>query len=51
LEKGAKGVVDVFLIDWIDENSIGRDPLIYIYIGGGLIPVKNSSKTRSPRFP
>jgi hypothetical protein len=29
--------------DWIDENSIGHDPLIYIE-GGGLIPVGNLSK-------
>jgi hypothetical protein len=35
--------------DWIVENSIGRDPLIYIE-GDGLIPVGNISKMRSPSF-
>jgi hypothetical protein len=29
--------------DWIDGNSIGHDPLIYIEVGG-LIPVGNPSK-------
>jgi hypothetical protein len=36
--------------DWIDENSIGYDPLKYIE-GGGLIPVRNLSKTYFPSFP
>jgi hypothetical protein len=36
--------------DWIDGNSIGNDPLIYIE-GGGLIPVGNLSKAYFPRFP
>jgi len=29
----------LFVVDWIEQNSIGHDPLIYI--GGGLIPVGN----------
>jgi hypothetical protein len=37
-------------VDWIDENSIGHDPLIYIE-GGGLIPIENISKAYFPSFP
>jgi hypothetical protein len=36
--------------DWIDENSIGHGPIIYIE-GGGLIPVENLSKAYFPSFP
>jgi hypothetical protein len=36
--------------DWIDGNSIGHDPLIYIE-GGGLILVGNLSKPYFPSFP
>jgi hypothetical protein len=38
-------------LTWIDGNSIGHDPLIYIYRGGGLIPVGNLSKTYFSSFP
>jgi len=27
-------------VDWIDRNSIGHDPLIYMEVGG-LIPIEN----------
>jgi hypothetical protein len=37
-------------VDWIDGNSIGPDPLIYIE-GGGLILVGNLSKVYFPSFP
>jgi hypothetical protein len=37
--------------DWIDGISIGHDPLIYIYRGGGLIPVENISKPYFLSFP
>jgi hypothetical protein len=37
-------------VDWIDGNSIGHDPLIYIE-GGGLIPVGNLSKAYFLSFP
>jgi hypothetical protein len=40
----------VFFDDWIDGNSIGHDPLIYIE-EGGLIPVENLSKAYFPSFP
>jgi hypothetical protein len=36
--------------DWIDENSMGHDPLIYIE-GGGLILVGNLSKAYNLSFP
>jgi hypothetical protein len=36
--------------DWIDGNSIGHDPLIYIE-RGGLISVGNLSKAYFPSFP
>jgi hypothetical protein len=36
--------------DWIDGNSIGHDPLIYIE-EGGLIPVENLSKAYFLSFP
>jgi hypothetical protein len=36
--------------DWIDGNSIGHDPLIYIE-GGGLIPVGILSKAYFQSFP
>jgi hypothetical protein len=43
-EKGGKRSRLICLYDdWIDGNSIGHDPLIYIE-GGGLIPVENLSK-------
>jgi hypothetical protein len=36
-------------VDWIDENSIGHNALIYIE-GGDLIPVGNLSKAYFLRF-
>ena len=30
LKKGKNKVIDVKKDDWIDENSIGHDPLMYI---------------------
>jgi hypothetical protein len=36
--------------DWIDGNSIGHDPLIYIE-EGGFIPVGNFSKPYFSSFP
>jgi hypothetical protein len=36
--------------DWIDGNSIGQDPLIYI-AEGGLIPVGNLSEAYFSSFP
>jgi hypothetical protein len=36
--------------DWIDGDSIGHDPLIYIEVGG-LIPVGNLSKAYFSSFP
>jgi hypothetical protein len=36
--------------DWIDGDSIGHDPLIYIE-GGGLIAVENLSKAYFQSFP
>jgi hypothetical protein len=36
--------------DWIDENSIGRDPLVYIE-EDSLIPVGNLSKSYFLSFP
>jgi hypothetical protein len=41
----------VFFDDWIDRNAIDYDPLIYIYIEGGLILVENLSKAYFSSFP
>jgi hypothetical protein len=42
-KRGKKSRLICLYVDWIDENSIGHYPLIYID-GGGLIPVENLSK-------
>jgi hypothetical protein len=38
----------VYFDDWKLDFLIGRDPLVYI--GGGLIPLRNVSKTQSSSF-
>ena len=50
LKKGKNKVIDVKKDDWIDENSIGHDPLMYIE-GSGLIPIGNPSKPYFLSFP
>jgi hypothetical protein len=42
-KRGKKSRLIYLYDDWIDGNSIGYDPLIYIE-GGGLIPVENLTK-------
>jgi hypothetical protein len=50
-EKRGKGSRLIGLyVDWIDGNSIGHDPLIYIE-EGSLIPVGNLFKAYFPSFP
>jgi hypothetical protein len=49
-KRGKKSRLICLYDDWIDGNSIGHDPLIYIE-GGGLIPVENLSKAYFSSFP
>jgi hypothetical protein len=49
-KRGKRSRLFCLYVDWIDGNSIGHDPLIYIE-GGGLIPVGNLSKSYFPSFP
>jgi hypothetical protein len=42
-KRGKSSRLICLYVDWIDGNSIGHDPLIYIE-GGDLIPVGNLSK-------
>jgi hypothetical protein len=49
-KRGKRSRLICLYVDWIDENSIVRDPLIYIE-GGGLIPLGNLSKAYFLSFP
>jgi hypothetical protein len=49
-KKGKRSRLICLYDDWIDGNSIGHDPLIYIE-GGGLILVENLSKPYFSSFP
>jgi hypothetical protein len=49
-KRGKRNILIYLFDDWIDENSIGHDPLIYI-VEGGLIPVGNLSETYFLSFP
>jgi hypothetical protein len=49
-KRGKRSILICLYDDWIDENSIGHNPLIYIE-RGGLILVRNLSKPHFSSFP
>jgi hypothetical protein len=49
-KRGKRGRLICLYDDWIDGNSIGHDPLIYIE-ESGLIPLGNLSMPYFPSFP
>jgi hypothetical protein len=49
-ERGKRSRLICLYVDWIDEISIGHDPLIYIE-EVGLIPIVNLFKAYFPSFP